>query len=482
MDKREIDIANSLLNPDRPKEKTFTWDIDFQRQVLAMLLSDEVSLTQSINMIDWKYFESYEHRLICRIVLEHFSQYKTLPNKLIIQNEIKERKADDDYITRYIGELDAIYASYHPGILQRDYCLDKIEEFAKRAAMGKAMADIFKLIQSQKSWEDDAADIFKKAQLVGRTYDDGLDYFADPAGRYEMMKSQEMSKQIFTSGFEEIDQYMSFGGLSRKEIGAFLGTSGVGKSWLLCNAAVKNILLGWKVLYVSLEMEPIKLAKRFDSLIAGIPAFDLLKESDAVVEAVKEQVEGKEDKRLLIIKEFAAGTANVDTIRGHLSHLALNNFKPDLLIVDYLGLMKGYDGLAAYESLEKLVTGLRGLAMELNLAVLTAVQANREGQKASSAGGRIDGSHIGDSYGIKRPLDALWAINKPEHCPEIGYIHIDKHRDGFSGMNIYFQQDPKTMQVSSISKATYDELSVQKKSSIIPQKFTGTRNTEDEVG
>ena len=49
-----------------------------------------------------------------------------------------------------------------------------------------------------------------------------------------------------------------------------------------------------------------------------------------------------------MIKEYPTGTASVTTIRNHIEKLALRNFKPSLILIDYADIMRStrqYDSL-----------------------------------------------------------------------------------------------------------------------------------------
>jgi hypothetical protein len=71
------------------------------------------------------------------------------------------------------------------------------------------------------------------------------------------------------------------------------------------------------------------IAKRFDACITKIPLQDLAENKDEVYEGIKD-VQGK-----LIVKQYPAKQASVETLRAHLSRLRTSGFEPDLIIVDY---------------------------------------------------------------------------------------------------------------------------------------------------
>lgn len=473
INKGQLDLVDSLVNPDNPKEQqTYKWDFELQQRILGMLVSDKHFLIQGISLIKPEYFVDEAHVLIAKILFAHFSKYKQLPSKIVLQNEITEQKKNHPHIAYYAGELEAVISSYIPGLDSRDYLLDKIKEFAKERAVYLAVSRTIDTASGHKENKWSAIwDIWRNALSTDRNYDMGLDYFTTLEERYERMMVEREGKEIFTSGFsgkmlgiEGIDEALACKGLCRGEIGAFLAPSGVGKSMALVNAAARNIALGKKVLYITLEMNADKIAKRMDAILSGIDYNDLVSNKDIVIDAIKESVKDEEDKRILRIVHFAGGTADVNTFRAYLSQAALDGFKPDLIIVDYVGEMKDVSGVDTWEGRQRQVRDLRALAVEEDCCILTALQSNRKGLEDQKSGGQVDDGSIAESYGQVRPLDALWGMDRVgglligDRIYAFGKIFIAKHRDGRSKFDIYYKQDMKTLVMTIITFDIYKEL------------------------
>ena len=70
------EIVASLVSPDAEQEARFTMDEDYQRLIISMLLSDRQFLTHSIGLVQPTYFTNDAHRTICRVLFDHFDQYK----------------------------------------------------------------------------------------------------------------------------------------------------------------------------------------------------------------------------------------------------------------------------------------------------------------------------------------------------------------------------------------------------------------------
>lgn len=445
----------------QPQQRHFEHDFEVNQKILGMLIADRHFLTQSMDLIVPDYFEDQGHQLICSIVFDFFKRYKELPNKVYIAQEIKERRKNSDQLYTYLGELEAVIADYVPGVGTREYLMDKIVEFAKEQAVRIAVSRTLDIVKKKpdgvwnKVW-----DLWRDALTTDKSHDLGLEYYSTLEERYQRMEESMNSKsEIFTSGFETIDKWLTAKGLARGEIGAFIGTSGAGKSIALINAAVRNLSLGKRVCYITLEMSQDKIAKRFDALLSGEPFGTLFDNKNMVIEAIRQSIDmsllpNETDKRRLIIKHYPGGTADVNTFRAYLSQLSLYGFKPDLLVVDYVGEMRDIPGLKTYESRQLLVRELRTLAQEEQMCVLTAMQANRKGREAQEVEGHIDDDALADAFGQARPMDAMWSLNKPESACNVGSIFVIKHRDGISRNEIYYRMDTGTLRMD---ETTQDE-------------------------
>jgi replicative DNA helicase len=448
----------------------YKWDDDFQRTILGLLLNDRWFATQCRDLIKPSYFLDERHQVVCRVLFEYMDEYKLIPTKTLVVQEVKNKisNKDDQVKFEYTAEVELIYKKYVPGIDTREFLLKQILNFAKLMGLKSAFDQSLGLIrrdpESETTWSQ-IQEILKNALLVDRNFDEGLNYFETFEERYARMSKEEESRERFTSGFEAINDALLGGGPHRGEIYSWIGLSGSGKSLALVGAALKNVTeLGKKVLYISLEMGEDSIAERFDAQLSGVDINKLQELKDTVNEAFSKFASDKEDKRLLVIKQFPAGSMTVATLRAYLQQLQMTGFKPDLLVIDYVGEMKDYPGIPTHESRYRIVRDLRGLATEENICVFTAMQPNkdaREAQKTDGLGdGVIDDTNLADSYGQIRPLDGCWSINQMQAEKEAGIarIFVIKHRHGKSRFTCWVQFNSKTLQMTQISKEKYDKI------------------------
>lgn len=467
-------ILENLVDPNIEVANQYQWDEEFQRNIIGMLLVDRFFLIQSLALVKPSYFINEVHRLVCKIVFDHFKKYKQVPAKTHIIQEVKDAigKEEDKVKWHYMAELESVYEYYIPGLETRDYLTDKITDFAKSQSLRKAFRSCLDILKStpdgDTTWMK-IRNILRDALIIDKKFETGLEYFQSFVERYARMGQEIEMGEVFTSGFPSIDAAFQSGGLTRGEMASWMGTSGVGKSLALVTAAVENIHKGKKVLYISLEMDEDKIAERFDAQFAdpqglyGVTIGNLLERKEIVCKALASYTADFEDPRLLVIKQFPAGTLDVAMLRAYYNQLGLYKFKPDLVIVDYIGEMKDFPGMPTWESRYRIVRDIRGFAVEEDVCVFTAMQPNRsarEAQKVDGFGsGVIDDENLADAFGQIRPLDACWSINQMQEEKEAGVarIFVIKHRHGKSRFLLHVEYDMDTLKMRQISLETYDQ-------------------------
>jgi replicative DNA helicase len=167
----------------------------------------------------------------------------------------------------------------------------------------------------------------------------------------------------------------------------------------------------------------------------------------------------------LIIKEYPTGSATVMTLRNHIEKLQLKGFKPDVVLIDYADIMKSsksYDALR--HELKLVYEELRNLAMELELPIWTASQANRESAQANVVGLE----NMSEAYGKAMVADVVVSLSRKasEKATGFGRLFIAKNRAGKDGIVFPVSIDTAMSRFEILDETalSLDELASQKKS------------------
>ena len=263
--------------------------------------------------------------------------------------------------------------------------------------------------------------------------------------------------------------------INKNEIGEFFGFEIDGNhlyllddftvnhnSLAMIKASVENVKRGKKVLYVTMEMDELGISQRFTSQFFGKDVNSLSSQKDEIMKEIETFKEDKHDPNMFVVKQFPGGTLDVNGIRAYYSQLAMRGFKPDLLVVDYVGEMKDDPNLKKYESAYRVLRDLRAFGIEQKHCTITCIQPNSTAAKLDQSQ-YIDESSIGTSFDQFKPLDCLWSINQQviEKDAQVGRMFVIKHRNGKSRFAFYVKfgfkdaLDVATLDIEEITKEEY---------------------------
>ena len=455
----------TLQDPDADTGAKYNWDEEFQRHVAAMMIADRQFMLQSLDMVKPTYFTNKAHSKAVSISIEFFKKYRILPRKDFLVTELREQLKENKTLPYYLGELNVLFEYFQPGMEARDYLQDKITYFAKiqsvKQAFSKSLSLIDKEPESEETWNK-VYDTMRNAMITHQNFEIGIDYFKTIKDRYAAKAEELDNKDRFILGLPGVDEKVSGGGYCRGELISIVAGSGVGKSVMLANLIATNILRGKKGVYISLELGENKIADRLDAIFTGLPVQNLLMNQDAIFNKLTNFKEVSYEGEIwpLVIKQFSAGTATINTIRAYISQLRFHGYDPDFFVVDYVGEMAIHPDMKTHESREKSVRELRAMATEENMFGATAMQPNRDAKKEGSTKGersRIDDEHLADSFGQIRPLDGCISLNQNDNEKKlgIGRGYVIKQRDGESRYQIYLRFNKETLKIYEITQEEY---------------------------
>jgi replicative DNA helicase len=220
---------------------------------------------------------------------------------------------------------------------------------------------------------------------------------------------------------------MTQGGYGKGDLVLVFGNPGGGKSWAITAMGAYAAALGYNVVHYSLELGEGYVGKRYDAVFSGIEVDKLhlhRKEVDEIVGKVKGKV---------IIKEYPPKRASFDTIEAHLQQLEhQNDFKPDLIIIDYLDYMRTRSRKERKEEIDDVYVAAKAFAKEKGMPVISPSQANRGAAKSDI----IEGDNAAGSYEKIMIGDIILSLarKRKDKIEGTGNWHIMKNRYGADGM------------------------------------------------
>ena len=365
--------------PTKAKKVTSNYDEDFgptfQRHILAVSARVPGFVERCRGVLDHRYFVSDAHRSVAQALLEHVDEHKKLPTKPTLIEDLRQLVGADD-MELVEATLNEIYAEpVHDSAAVEG----KVVAFGKRQAMLNAVIEGAERID--RGQPGDVEGIIRKAMLVGEDLTKiGTDFVKSLGARLKAYREPEKEDEArISTGIAHLD-YMMRGGLRRGTLGVLLAPPKRGKSTMLVNMgfAALTDLDGLNVFHYTLEMPESSVLRRYDARLMGNLVRTRHDKPDAFADELKKRV-GKLVHGRLTVKEYPTRSATVDTIRSNLSIHAAQGYSPDLVIVDYAGIVKATTRRAGEFRHEQasIFEDLRALAGEFNCATWSAQQANR---------------------------------------------------------------------------------------------------------
>lgn len=396
----------------------------FQSKVIVSLIKNSQFLSQSMDMLNPNFFESPATQWIVNKIIEYYFKYKKNPTLEYFRVEINELNKQE---TLKISVLEQLKSSHtHFTDTDLEYVQEKFLEFCKNQTLKNAILKSADLLQMGRY--GDIKSIIDTAMKSGTQRDLGLRWSEDFESRHI-----ECARNTMPTGWAVLDQILD-GGLAPGELGVIAAPSGIGKSWFLTHLGKTALMRGKNVIHYTYELNQNYQGVRYDTSFSGIEP-SKLKDNLDYVRNIVENVSGK-----LVIKYFPTRTASVHTLSAHVEYLQMQEFQPDIIIVDYADLMRAtVSSNARHEELGYIYEELRSLSGELQVPIWTASQT----QRSSHNDEIIEADKIGESYNKVKTADVLISLSRKteDKISGTGRAHLIKNRFGADGVTFPLKVD-----------------------------------------
>lgn len=392
------------------------------------------------------FFED-EYQSFFETIQKYYSAYGKMPSTQVIETELRGEEKDEALKT-----YDAVYAN-HDKVknLTHEYLLDKLSTFAKKCFLK------FFMIKSYDYFEREEYDkvIQGVSQLNESIIDNDLGEEYHDQDFVDERYNPENYGDAYNTGFVQFDE--SDVKWYKKCLHIIAGPSNSGKTLWLINFAA-NLLLnqeqtGIKILYITLEIDEHQVGRRLDACLLEEPMHQIAQMRDL---RLRELIEASKETRgnRLIIKEmpgYKTTPADIEAMIRNLDVTSNGELKPDIVIVDYIGLLSPTTpekSMGLYEKGLSLSVELRSIAQRYDIPLIVAAQTNR-----ASFEDRVGQDKIADSIGIAQTADLVMTINRNSELDEKNHVNIYLAKSRFckNGSTFLFHVNYDCMRVDDIA-------------------------------
>jgi len=386
----------------------------FQVKVLAALLNHKEFLTNIHDIISEDYFESQAHKWIIKEILKYYDKYHTTPSLEVLKVEIKKLQNE----VLQIAVKEQLREAYKESD-DLAYVEEEFSAFCKNQMLKKALLQSVDLLQAGDY--DSIKFMIESAMKAGQDKNLGHEYNKDIETRY-----REEHRISIPTPWNEFNTLLQ-GGLGNGDFGLIFGNPGGGKSWALIALGGHAVKMGFNVIHYTLELGEDYIGRRYDAYFTQIPV-NVITANKIKVEKVMKKLPGN-----LIIKEYAPGKASISTLESHIQKCIDLDFKPDLIIIDYVDLLRSKkSNRERKEEIDDIYVSTKGLARGLNIPVWSVSQVNRAGAKDDI----IEGDKAAGSYDKIMITDFAASLSRKrqDKVNGTGRWHIMKNRYGMDGL------------------------------------------------
>jgi len=395
--------------------------------VVNSFIFNEGFVRRVLPHIQDEYFEDGSNKVLFDEVRKYFIEYDALPTREALCIELETRR--DLTADQYNTLVNLIRTSdEEPHELK--WLIDTTEKWCRDRAIYNALLESIQIADGNdtKRTRDSIPSILSDALAVSFDNSIGHDYIYDADERFEFYHRVEEKIPFDIELLNKITK----GGLGRKTLNIGLAGTGVGKSLFMCHVAASHLMMGYNVLYITLEMAEEKIAERIDANLLDVSVQQLATLPkmmfDNKITKLSEKTQGR-----LVIKEYPTASAHVGHFKSLLQELAIKkSFVPDVIFVDYLNICASarYKGaiVNSYTYVKAIAEELRGLAGECNVPIISATQTTRSGYGNSD----VELTDTSESFGLPATADFMFALISSEDLEQAGQIMIKQLKNRYN--------------------------------------------------
>lgn len=392
----------------------------FHKIILSKLIRDESYFRAVLPYLKKEYFDDRSTSVIFELISEYAQEYRNPPSLDTIRIKVEElsglQQSEFDDTISLLKEI-----ANDKSQVELKWLMDATEKYCQEKAIYLAIMDAVSIIDGsdKKRSTGIIPSLLSEALSVSFDKSIGHDYFEDMEKRYDTYTIKESKIPFMIPVLDKVTN----DGIAKKTLNLILSPSGGGKSAAMCSMAATYIEQGLNVLYITLELAEERVGERIDANLLNTPINSIKDFPKDIYLKKLFRLKEKSFGRLKI-KEYPTGAASVHHFRALLDELELKQgFVADVVFVDYMGICasahyKPGSSANSYTIQKSVAEELRGLAVEKEIAVWSAVQTNRSGYSNSD----IDATSIAESIGILMTADFVLGLIRLPELDEQGQV------------------------------------------------------------
>jgi len=403
--------------------------LNLEQTILSNLISNPDYTRKVIPYIKEEYFQDSTEKVIFKTISLYVDRYKSPPEHGVVKLDLQKVTLNEEQYKvaqEYVDNL-----SYDISTEQFEWLVNETEKWCKDKAIYNAILNGIHIIdgKSKDQTPDAIPEILTDALSVSFDTHIGHDYMEQYEERYDFYHAKEEKIPFDLDFFNRITK----GGLPNKTLNVCLAGTGVGKSLFMCHVAASTLMQGKNVLYITMEMAEKKIAERIDANLMNLTlddVHDLPKRMfESRVDKIRKKTEGK-----FIIKEYPTASAHCGHFRAlHNELLLKKSFRPHIIFIDYINICASQrfrygSNVNSYTYIKGIAEEMRGLAVELDVPIVSATQTTRQGFTSTDIGLE----DTSESFGLPATADLMFALISTEELEGLNQMLVKQLKNRYN--------------------------------------------------
>jgi replicative DNA helicase len=436
----KIQIADSIGNDEA------------EINTLGCLLINQDAIIEVSLILRPSDFELTQHQRIYSTMLELYRQGRPHGDVVVLSDELDKK----GWLESLGGGIGPVYLTDLINMtvwsVMGKYYAEIVKEYSRKRAIMRAACELAKLAHEKSKSAREATDEAQRI-IFGLSQDGtdgalspilaGVNNFLDMTEQRQERRRLGLSAGIST-GIKDLDKMI--GGLMSPDLVILAGRPGMGKTSMALSIALDATRKQkQRVGVFSLEMSDAQLVQR---LVSAITKIDSTKMRDGLLTEAELPVIIDAASRLSSLPIFVDDTPAITITDMYAkTHQLIATHGIDLLIVDYLQLMRGESSRVDRRlQIVEITRRLKQMAREFKIPILALSQLSRGVENRHDKRPLL--SDLKESGSIEEDADIVlfmyrdFYYNKETRYPNVAEIHIGKNRHGPGGMvGAYFNSE-----------------------------------------
>lgn len=416
---------------------------DTQDMIIALLLRSDEFISRRLFDLEAKHFSGAQQKFAISLIHDFYSRYERRPLRKELSGEI-ESVWDDPKIVevtwkKVLGDIDTIdqyMTSLYLFPIDPVWVEEKVGEHLSKVATVSFLNEQIQLFED--TGTINPIECIEKLEEIARASVIEVD-IENLHESIDLLRESEQRDVICGSPWKTLNECYLDGGLARGEYGCVLAYPNIGKSSILAAIGSEALLWGKNVLHVSIEDSRDLVRKRYVASLTGVPRSRMKPDMslEKAITIYKNMVEsctlGK--LHILELEEYSKKASDLLHIIPKIERR--NNIKIDLVILDYLQLMRPEKSEAIdysqgdFAALEDTHRMFRRVLKKLNLAGWSVLQAKETDMNRVQV---LKLHNIGKARATGQVPDILLSLNETvettEDGMEISKLYVARNRLG----------------------------------------------------